>query len=286
MSTTGLNICLAGAILFSCVTAYANSNPPAQPAQSEVTDGQTEPVESPAENQAQATDADSAALEGILSKMHEATQKLRSVQGDISHLKIEDPGLLDSRILRTGKLYYLKTDDRSYLRVHFQDLKQDDFEAEARRDDYLFDGVWLTRIDYKLEQIDMFQQAPEDKPADVFELIRHNFPLIGFNDIKALKEDFEITLAQTPDDPKDTVRLLLTTRSESPFSEEYNRIDFWIDNSTYMPSRIRAHNVQGDIHDIQFSTLKINKNLEKAVFTVEKPAGFRKNIEPLKSTRK
>lgn len=225
-------------------------------------------------------------LQEVLTSMHEATGKLRSAQSDISYLTIQDPDLLETKILRTGTLYYLKDDNRSYLRIQFKDLKQDDFTAEARRDEYLFDGVWLTRIDYKLRQIDMFQQAPEDAPADVFELIRHNFPLLGFSDIKALNEDFEIALAQTTADPNDTIHLLLRTRENSPFSKEYSKIDFWIDKNLFLPERIRAYSVQGDIHDIGFSSLEPNKNLEKAVFTIENPADFRKNIEPLKNTRK
>jgi hypothetical protein len=224
-------------------------------------------------------------LQAIMTSMHEATQKLVSAQSDLSYLTIEDPDLLDSRILRTGTLYYLKEQQRSLLRIHFKDLKQDDFEPEPRHDEYLFDGVWLTRIDYKLEQIDSFQQAPEDKPVDVFELIRHNFPLVGFSDINTLDKDFEISLAQTPEDPNDTIHLLLTTKKDSPFSEEYTKIDFWVNNTYYLPHRILAHSVQGDIHDITFGRLQINKNLEKAVFTIEKPSGFRKNIEPLKEPR-
>jgi len=273
-----------GVCLISLV-ALANSNPPADPAQA-AGGGQQAQTGPAADTSQQAPAQSDAALQEILSKMHEATQRLKSVRGDIAYLTIEDPDLLDSRILRRGKLYYLKTDERSYLRIHFMDLKQDDFDAEPRRDEYLFDGVWLTRIDYKLKQIDMFQQAPEDKPADVFELIRHNFPLVGFNDVNALKEDFKIELAEPTDKRGDTVHLLLTTRKESPFSEEYTKIDFWIDKDIYLPGRILAHSVQGDIHDIQFSSLQINKNLEKGVFTVEKPAGFRENKEPLKETRK
>lgn len=230
--------------------------------------------------------ADSNTLQKILASMHQATQNLQSTQSEISYLTIQDPDLLDSKILRTGTLYYLKDDERSFLRIHFKDLKQDDFESETRPEEYLFDGVWLTRIDYKLRQIDKFQQAPEDKPADVFELIRHNFPLVGFTDIKTLKEDFNISLTPTAVDPNDTIHLLLKTKTESPFSKEYSKIDFWIDNSSYLPLRIQAHAVQGDIHDIRFSGMQVNKKLEKPVFTIEKPAGFRENIEPLKETRK
>lgn len=225
-------------------------------------------------------------LSEILSAMHQATQRLTSAQAEISYLTIEDPNLLDSRILRSGTLYYLKEQDRSYLRIQFRDLKQDDFEPESRRDEYLFDGVWLTRIDYKLEQIDMFQQAPDDKPVDVFELIRHNFPLVGFSDISTLEQDFQIELVQKPEDPNDLIHLLLKTRQNSPFSEEYTKLDFWIHKDSHLPRRILAHSTQGDVHDINFSGLQINKNLEKAFFTIEKPSDFRKNIEPLKENRK
>ncbi|MCE5187099.1 MAG: hypothetical protein LLF76_13335 [Planctomycetaceae bacterium] len=232
----------------------------------------------------QAAEPNQVALDDVLASMHTATQKLTSAQTDIFYLTIEDPDLLATNILRTGVLYYLKDDQRSHLRIHFNNLKQDDFEPEERPEDYLFDGVWLTRIDYKLKQIDAFQQAPEDKPADVFELIRQNFPLVGFSDIKTLNKDFTISLAHSAQDPCDSIHLLLTTNPQSPFAKEYAKIDFWINNSSFLPARILAYSVQGDLHDIRFSNLQINKNLEKAVFTIEKPSGFRENREPLKNT--
>ena len=48
-----------------------------------------------------------------------------------------------------------------------------------------------------------------------------------------------------------------------------------------MPAKIVAYSSQDDIYDIQFQEFQINKKLKKAVFTVETPSDFRKNIEPL-----
>ena len=224
----------------------------------------------------------------ILAKMKKATQQLTSCQAEISYLFIQDPDLLDSKTLRNGMLYYQKDDDRSQLRIRFDDIKQEDFPPEERREEYLFDGVWLTRIDFKLKQIDRIQQAPEDNPIGVFELISHNFPLIGFANIDQLSSDFDIQIPEETNDPNEAVHLLLNVKKGSKYAKEYQKIDFWVTPDSYMPERIVAHAAQGDIHDIKFNELQINKKFKNAVFTVETPPDFRKNVEQLeeKSTKK
>jgi outer membrane lipoprotein-sorting protein len=220
-------------------------------------------------------------IEKILSKMHNATKQLKSCQTKLSYLFIQDPDLLDSKTLRNGVLYYQKKDDRSQLRIRFDDIKQEDFEPENRRQEYLFDGVWLTRIDFKLKQIDRYQKAPEDKPIGVFELIGHNFPLIGFSNTERLRDDFDVRLPEKPDESDKSITLLLSVKKGSKYEKEYKKIDFRVNRSSYMPEQIVAYSSQGDIHDIQFKELQINKKLKKAVFTIETPPDFRKNVERL-----
>ena len=221
-------------------------------------------------------------LAAIFENIKKATDSLKSCETEIGYLFIQDPDLIDSQTLKTGKLYYQKG-ERSQLRIRFETLQQDDFEPEERVEDYYFDGVWITLVDYKLEKIDRYQQAPEDKPVDVFELINQQFPLIGFTGVDNLKKDFEISLVKNGDnEPKTAIQLLLTVKKGSKYSDEYKKIDFWIDRNTYLPTRIKAYKTQDDINDIRFSATKINKNLKKAVFTIETPAHFSKNIEPLK----
>jgi outer membrane lipoprotein-sorting protein len=221
-------------------------------------------------------------LQNILAKIVDATRHLQTCQARLSYLFIQDPELLASRTLRTGMLFYTNGGEQSRLRIQFVDLKQDDFEPEQRREEYLFDGVWLTRIDFKLKQIDRFQQAPEDKPIDVFDLVSHNFPLVGFSETEKLQNEFDISLKDKESDPNKPVCLLLKVKKDSKFHKEYEKIDFWIDPATYLPHRLLAYAVGGDLYDITFSDVQTNKKLENSVFTVETPADFRKNIEPLK----
>ena len=167
------------------------------------------------------------------------------------------------------------------MRIRFDDIKQEDFEPENRREEFLFDGVWLSRIDFKLKQIDRYQKAPEDKPIGVFDLISHSFPLVGFSNIEQLKKDFDISLPERPNESNTSIHLFLNVKKGSKYEKEYKKIDFRADNETYMPQQIVAYSSQGDIYDIQFTEFKINKKLKNAVFTIETPPDFRKNVERL-----
>ncbi|MBL7214450.1 MAG: outer membrane lipoprotein carrier protein LolA [Phycisphaerae bacterium] len=227
-------------------------------------------------------------LENVLENIGQASSTLETFQCSLSYLTIQDPEIVDSRSLQTGKLYYQKDKDkeRSRLRIRFEQLQQDDFDPEEYIEDYYFDGVWLTKVDYKLEQINLYQQAPENKPVDVFELINDRFPLIGFSGAKTLRKDFNISVAGTNGtDPNEPIQLLLNVKKDSNYRDSYKKIDFWIDKNSYSPLRVKAYSTQGDIYDIRFLNIYINKKLKNAVFTIETPAGFRENREPLETAQ-
>ena len=224
-------------------------------------------------------------LENILKNIGKASSSLETFQCDLSYLTIQDPEIVISKTLQTGKLYYQRDTDHSNLRIRFEQLRQDDFAPEDYVEDYYFDGVWLTKVDYKLKQINLYQQAPENRPVDVFELINEHFPLIGFSGEKTLQEDFNVAVANISGaDPNEPIQLLLEVKEDSKYHDEYKKVDFWIDKDNYLPFRVRAYSTLGDIYDIRFLDPHINKKLKNAVFTIETPAGFRKNIEALKAS--
>jgi outer membrane lipoprotein-sorting protein len=239
------------------------------------------PKKNPSAHQKQRSECKSGQIAEILSKMHNATMELKSCQAKLSYLFIQDPDLFESKTLQNGMLYYQKNDDRSQLRIRFDDIKQEDFDPEKRREEFLFDGVWLTRINFKLKQIDRMQKAQKNDPIGVFELISHNFPLVGFSNIEQLSKDFDIRLPEKPNESDNSIALLLSVKKGSKYENEYKKIDFRADAKTYMPQQIVAYSSQGDIYDIKFTELKINKKLKKAVFTIETPSDFRENTERL-----
>lgn len=227
-------------------------------------------------------DPNSGPLRTILDRLQENSLKLTSCTSKIEYLFIQDPDLLDSHMLRKGTLYYLKSDSRSRVKIQFDTLKQDDYDEEKRLEIYLFDGVWLTKIDYALEQMDCYQQSPEDKPLDAFDFISHHFPLVGFSGSKQFEKEFDVSLAEPSSNEPNLAHLVLNVREKSRYSKDYKTIDFWIDQKTYLPYRVRALSTQGDVYDIRFLEIQTNKKIEKRIFTVETPEHFQKNIEPLK----
>lgn len=231
---------------------------------------------------AQPADPNSDPLKVILDHLQKNAAELTSCTAKIEYLIIQDPDLLDSHTLRKGTMSYLKSNGLSRVLLKFYTLKQDDFDEQKRPETYLFDGVWLTKIDYALKQADIYQQAPEDKPLDAFDFISHHFPLVGFSGSKNFEKDFEVSLIQpAASENPNLAHLLLNVREESRYSKDYKKIDFWIDKKLYLPHRVLALSTQGDIYDIRFLDIQTNKKLEKSVFVVEIPKDFAKNIESL-----
>jgi outer membrane lipoprotein-sorting protein len=224
-------------------------------------------------------------LDEILAKLRQRTSGMRSYQADIHYLFIQDPELLDSRTLRKGIIYYQRGDGRSRLRVNFNTIQQDDAPQRERIEQFSFDGVWLTKIDHELKTVDLYQQAEENNPQDVFEYISHNFPIVGFSSTETLRGQFDIGITDQPTDPNKPIRLHLKVKPDSVYKDDYRDIDFSIDSRTWLPLRVVARSTEGDIYDIQFVKAAVNKNLENSVFVIETPESFSKNRHPLKKDR-
>lgn len=220
-------------------------------------------------------------LAQILQKMETASNELQTLSSDMEYLLIQEPDLIDARTLRKGKVYYRKGDNgRSQLLISFQTRQQDEGKVLNRPEYYLFDGVWLTKVDVELETIDRYQEAPEDRPIGVFEFISHNFPMVGFTDPNNLEKEFEITIPE--DQPAKSTHLHLEVREGSVYSDDYRELDVWVDNQTWLPTRLTAVSTQEDFYDLKWTHVEINKKLENGVFTIETPAHFSKNTHPLK----
>jgi len=221
-------------------------------------------------------------INDILTRLQAQTSQLNSYQAKIHYLFIQDPELLDSRSLRKGTLYYKKDESGSKLRVSFNTLKQDDGQEEKYIEHFIFDGVWLTKIDFQLEKVDFYQQAPEDQPIDVFEFISHRFPLLGFVKTQHLRQQFHITLIP-PKEAKsnDFIGLRLSPKKDSIYKDDYATISFWVDTGSFLPAKIAAKSTEGDISDVQLLDIKVNKKIKNAVFKLETPEHFSQNRAPL-----
>jgi outer membrane lipoprotein-sorting protein len=224
------------------------------------------------------SDANAGSVENILKGLQEAAGKLRSYQCKVEYL-FSQP-VLESKTLRTGTLHYARFGEVSLLRISFDTLTQDEDPQQRYVECYIFDGQWLTHIDFQIKQIQKRQLAGPNEPIDAFELAKRNFPIIGFSKNDDLKNQFEVS---SVGEPNELIHLNLKVKPGSQYADEYKSVDIWIDGPVVLPAKIVAVSTEGDIYEIRFVGPKVNAMIDEKVFDFTITDGFGKpEIIPLK----
>lgn len=252
-----IQLCLAG----GCEDVSAAKNPP-------------KPNPQAAEQKTQQDNH----LDEVLGRLNESAANLKTYQCRIEYL-FQQP-LFDSQTLRTGKMYYLRNAEDSLLRINFETIQQDEQPQEKYIEQYVFDGVWLTRIDYQLKQIKMYQlidpnDLSENQSIDAFDLITEHLPIVGFTRTDKLKKDFDIELIETKTSDADApAKLQMKVKPDSIYAENYTSIDFVIDKKFSLPASITAFSVEDDFYQFKFIEPKVNEKLDREIFELKIPDGF------------
>jgi len=214
-------------------------------------------------------------VDSILARLKQKTAGLKSYRCNIEYL-FSQP-LLESQTLKKGLVYYEKFGDKSKLRINFETLKQDTEPRRQYKEYYIFDGRWLTQIDYQIKSVKRRRLAEPNEPVDAFELAKKNFPILGFSNTEELKKDFEIALAgdNKPGSGR-LIKLHLKVKPRSSYKDDYTSIDFWVDSKLYLPAKIRAVSTEEDIYEIKLLDARVNKPIDPNVFEFEIPPGFGK----------
>ena len=226
-------------------------------------------------------------VDSILKRLCQKTSELKTYQCQIQYLVSQT--VLEAETLSKGTLYCQTTGRKSKLRVNFETIKRDDGREQKHVLQYIFDGVWLTVIDYQLEQVTKRQVAEPNEADDVWEFVGRYFPVIAFRKIEDLRRQFEMSLVEDSRIETDRfARLHLEVKPDSVYREDYISIELWIDKTVYLPHKIIAVSTEPegafekDIYQISFQKHKVNKKLKKGVFELNVPRRFGKpEIIPL-----
>lgn len=225
----------------------------------------------------QAGQASSPRVDKILNDLHKSAANLKSYQCKIEYL-FSQP-VLESKTLRTGTLYYARFDKASKLKIEFNTLTQEDGPQQKYTEIYIFDGQWLTHIDYQVKQVQKRQLAEANELIDAFELAKRNFPIIGFGKTEDLRKQFDVNLVS---DSNNQIQLNLKVKPDSDYKDEYKTVDVWLDKTLMLPDKLVAVSTQGDIYEIIFINPKANEKIDEEVFEFKIPEGFGEEIIPLK----
>ena len=217
-------------------------------------------------------------VSSILDGLKQKTTRLQSYQCEVNYL-FSQP-VLESKTLRTGNLYYARLGNGSKLRINFATLTQDENPQQKYGEQYIFDGRWLTHIDYQIKQVRKRQLAEANEQIDAFELAKRNFPLIGFDKTEDLRQQFDINLV---DEPNGLTHLHLKVKPDSQYKDDYKSVEVWIDKGLMLPAKISAVSTEDDIYEISFAKPKVNETIDEKVFEFTIPDGFgQPEIIPLK----
>lgn len=218
-------------------------------------------------------------LDATLELLSRNLKELHSCRLEVSWRYFQP--LLETSTVRTGVLYYKQSGGRSHVRIDFASFRQDQEKPQPLREEIIFDGIWLTRIDHQLKEIKRDQLAPDNEPLDAFQLLTGRIPIVGFDNVENLKEQFEITM-ESSDDPGKRIHLVLLPQPDSDYASQYKRIEILTKATEAMPQRIRAVTVDDDLNEI---VLKKSgpQDVADSVFVFDRPRNFTIISKPLEN---
>lgn len=252
-----------------------------QPATVSTKPATTRPATTPATSTAPAVDP--AAMK-ILDALEQAGEKYPTIRADV--VLVETDRMLGENTTRTGWFAYQKPDESKKLparfRIAFETLKQDDEKRIRAREDYAFDGTWLTVAKHKIKQMTRYQVVPKGQRIEPMKLGKGPFPMpFGQKTEDVLKHFVATTRAPTKRDPKDTDYLKLTTRRQFRKVIESSVVELWVHRKTGLPVRIVTTDRNKKRLAADFSKLRTDAKLDAKLFHLPKPFGWQLHVQPL-----
>ncbi|MCX5632814.1 MAG: outer-membrane lipoprotein carrier protein LolA [Phycisphaerae bacterium] len=234
-----------GLLIFSCVLLFLQWNCPA---------GET--------------DGSNALINDIIEKLNQTAINLKNLSAKIEYIHAQP--LFETQTVRNGKVFYTKDINCCALRINFMTMKQDDAAQQNYREDYIFDGWKMTKIDYQSKSA-ASEQLAKEKPIEPFELVQSYFPIIGFARPAELAEQFDIKIQENK---RNLVTLLLIPKETSGFSKTYKQVEIKIDPKNFLPFDFSAVTIEDEKITIKLTQIDTKSEVKKDVFGVVIPADF------------
>jgi outer membrane lipoprotein-sorting protein len=213
---------------------------------------------------------DLAQISSIIENLNQAANQLKNDSAKIEYMHAQP--LFDTQTIRTGRLFYVKDANSSALRINFMTMKQDQARQQNYREDYIFDGIKLTKIDYQGKSA-ATEQLAENKPIEPFELVQDYFPIIGFAEKAGLVEQFDIKLQQKTKKGK-FIAVILTPKENSRFFNTYKQVEIKIDSDSFLPFDFSALTCEDEMITIKLFQMDTSTAVKRSMFDIVIPADF------------
>jgi outer membrane lipoprotein-sorting protein len=199
-----------------------------------------------------------------IEKLNQTAANLKNLTAEVEYTHSQP--LFETKTIRTGELFYQKDANSSALRINFQTLKQDESKEQKYREEYIFDGRKLTRIDYQSKSVVTEQYAKDNNNIEPFELVQDYFPIIGLSKPQEMTQEFDITMNENV--------LNLIPKENSRYFKTYKQINITINQDINFPTVFTASTTDSEEITIKLNKVEISKPVKKEVFDFQIPSNF------------
>lgn len=267
-----ISLCLASlACAEEKADAYSGATKKAKP-QADAPPAQTVPAPNP-------TDA---AARAILDRQEKAGENYATLRMDVEYEVVNR--MTGETEMRTGWVAYQKEtkEQPTKFRVHFDTLRLENGPKMQNVVDYIFDGRFVTKDQYKTKTRTRWQVAAEGERVEAMKIGKGPFPVpFGQKTADVLTHLQAVTRAPEAADPAGTDYLKLTPLPGKEKDVNFLRLEMWIDRKTSLPAKIVARDENKNVKTVVFTNTKTDPNIDAKLFDVPKPAGFELIVQRL-----
>jgi outer membrane lipoprotein-sorting protein len=198
-----------------------------------------------------------------IEKLNHAAANLKNLTAKIEYTHVQT--LFDTQTVRTGELFYSKDANSALLRINFLTLNQDNSGQQQYKEDYIFDGKKLLRVDYQSKSY-VSEQYATDNRIEPFELVQDYFPIVGLAKPQEITQEFQSALNGNI--------LNLVPRENSRFFKAYSKVNVTVDPNLNLPITFNASTTDNEEITIKLMNIDTSKPISKDVFVPAIPADF------------
>jgi len=213
-----------------------------------------------------------------LAALAKTVDSLKTLSADLTYSHSQP--LFDTESIRVGKIHYRYDPNAPKLRINFSQFTQDGIKQKKYNEDFFFDGIWITRVDSQSKTVTAKQLTTADKPVPPFKLLSRFFPIVGFTATEDLKKQFEVKYTP-PVKAGAPLNFTLIPKPKTIYAKDYKSISFVVPAELMIATEFIAQTTSGELVNIKFTKIKINKSQSKSVFKFKIPKGYTRSIHPI-----
>lgn len=222
----------------------------------------------------------------ILDKLEKAGDKYKTLKADIDYtIVMTQFGDTDKRTGRVAFQQKTKNTPAKFS-IQFATRQLGKGRQFREKEDYAFDGRWLTIAKYKTREMTRYELCEKGKEIDVLTIGKGPFPIpFGQKAADVIKFCQVTTQPIKKGEPEKTSYIKLVPRKKYKKEMNFTQLEMWVDAKQHLPVKIVSRDRNKDITTVVFKKTETNVKLDKDVFYPPRKSGWQYHEEKLEKSQ-